>query len=365
MMSDELINTETFPTRIQIDQRRVLTDNGDNLSAFLTMSQGRVFTEFASARYNAFPNHVFDPGHSEVLSLAGFSYILFAENYCSGVPFSKVNDDGSVTFGQPLSTNQQLGVAIAKFDSALVIADSLANPTLHNLAAVGKGRALLDSGAYAAAATAVADVDPAFLYVIQHSANATVQNNGMWEFIVNALRWGIAEQKGTNGLNFLSANDPRIQAAFVDIGFDGVDSVFAPAKYSDRASPVPLADGVEAQLITAEAALNGAGGNYLTILNGLRTTAGLPALTDPGTQDGRIDQLFRERAFWLFLTSHRLGDLRRLMRQYHRPLEQVFPTGDYFHQGSSPGTYGPQVSLVVPVQETNNPNYTNCDPNTP
>jgi len=81
-----------------------------------------------------------------------------------------------------------------------------------------------------------------------------------------------------------------------------------------------------------------------------------------------VDQLFRERAFWLFLTAHRLGDLRRLMRQYGRPIGQVFPTGDYYHAGARPGTlgqYGQQVSLVVPVQETNNPNYTNCDPNTP
>ena len=35
---------------------------------------------------------------------------------------------------------------------------------------------------------------------------------------------------------------------------------------------------------------------------------------DPGTPDGEQKLLFHERAFWLYLTGHRLGDMRRLMR---------------------------------------------------
>jgi len=46
--------------------------------------------------------------------------------------------------------------------------------------------------------------------------------------------------------------------------------------------------------------------------------AELAALTDPGTAEARVDLLFRERAFWFFLTGHRQGDLRRLIRQYGR-----------------------------------------------
>lgn len=121
LLSDELVNTETFPTRIQIDQRAVIDDNSDALSAFLTLAQARSFAEFSSKQYNAFPNHINDLEHAEVLSMAGFSYILFAENYCSGVPFSYLNDDGTVNYGQPQTTLQMLASAIAKFDSALAI----------------------------------------------------------------------------------------------------------------------------------------------------------------------------------------------------------------------------------------------------
>jgi len=124
-----------------------------------------------------------------------------------------------------------------------------------------------------------------------------------------------------------------------------------------------VADGIEARLIEAEAMLqNGDGPGMVNALNALRADAGnngnfnLPALTDPGTTDGRVDLLFRERAFWLFATGHRLGDMRRLVRQYGRPANTVFPTGPYFKGGN----YGTDVNLPVPFAEQNNPNFTGC-----
>jgi starch-binding outer membrane protein, SusD/RagB family len=54
------------------------------------------------------------------------------------------------------------------------------------------------------------------------------------------------------------------------------------------------------------------------------------------TQAQRVDLHFQERAFWLWLTGQRLSDMRRLVRQYNRPQETVFPTGT-FGRSSSPG----------------------------
>lgn len=90
-------------------------------------------------------------------------------------------------------------------------------------------------------------------------------------------------------------------------------------------------------------------------------------LTDPGTEAGRVDLLMRERAFWMWLTSHRLGDQRRLMRQYGRTQAGAgFPTGTYFKGGS----YGTHVSVLVPFDELNNPQFRDafpngCDPTVP
>lgn len=49
----------------------------------------------------------------------------------------------------------------------------------------------------------------------------------------------------------------------------------------------------------------------------------LPPLAAAATPAAQEDQLFKERAYWLFLTSHRLGDLRRLVRQYGRGVSSV------------------------------------------
>jgi starch-binding outer membrane protein, SusD/RagB family len=65
-----------------------------------------------------------------------------------------------------------------------------------------------------------------------------------------------------------------------------------------------------------------------------------------------VDQVFRERAFWLFGTGHRTGDLRRLVRHYGRAAPSVFPTG-VWHKG---GNYGADVTMPLPQAEQNNPN---------
>jgi hypothetical protein len=92
-------------------------------------------------------------------------------------------------------------------------------------------------------------------------------------------------------------------------------------------------------------------------LNDLRAGAGLDPLGAPADFDAATDLLFRERAFWLYATGHRLGDMRRLIRQYGRDANAVFPTGDYFKGGL---TYGVDVNLPLPRRETNNPNVSGC-----
>jgi len=107
-------------------------------------------------------------------------------------------------------------------------------------------------------------------------------------------------------------------------------------------------------MIEAEAQL--AAGNTagaLATLNAARTTVtGLAPLADAGTTDARVNQLFRERAMWLFGRGYRLGDMRRLIRQYGRSAAAVFPVG-VWHKG---GNYGTDVNFPVPQAELNNPN---------
>jgi hypothetical protein len=51
-----------------------------------------------------------------------------------------------------------------------------------------------------------------------------------------------------------------------------------------------------------------------------------------------------------------MSDLRRLIRQYGRTQDQVFPTGVYFKGG----VYGADVNFAVPDAELINPNFKGC-----
>ena len=74
------------------------------------------------------------------------------------------------------------------------------------------------------------------------------------------------------------------------------------------------------------------------------------------TQTEAEDFHFSERAFWMWSTGHRVGDLRRLVRQYGRSMDATFPTGTYFKGG----TYGVDSNMPLPLEEMNNPNSNGC-----
>jgi hypothetical protein len=355
LLADEFIHAETFPDRQGVDIRSIAPGNGSVKGVFFDLAQARALADLTSARYNTFDQGV--EGHSEALSLSAFSYVLFAEHFCSGVPFSTLTDDG-VEFGQPQTRDQIFAIALAKFDSALTFAVDNENDELANLARVGRGRVLINQGNWAQAAAAVSSVPTNFVYAIEGSSNSARQNNGIWNYTVNFFGFSVPEREGTNGLPWRSANDPRVPWVNTGtVGFDGETPYFMQQKYPDKESETLLASGIEARLIEAEAALQG--GNSAAafqLLNTLRGSLGIGTLGTPGTAEARVDALFSERAFWLYLTGHRLGDLRRLVRQYQRPESSVFPVGSY-HKG---GEYGSDVNFPVSSDERNNPNFEAC-----
>ena len=300
-------------------------------------------------------------------SLEAYAIVALAEGFCGAVPLSVSEGGVPGELGQPLSTSALLQEAVKIFDEALA-----ANPN-SNLAKVGKGRALLNDGQFAAAAAAVASVPTTFIHFIEHSANSGRQNNPLFSLQANG-RYSLSNREGTNGLTFRTSQDPRVPwVQDPRGGFDNSIPLFIDQRYPSFGADVVLADGIEARLIEAEAALRSGDTNtWLTKLNDLRANVrtlmtaryegyttrtqannALQPLTDPGTPAARVDLMFSERAFWLLDTGHRLGDLRRLIRQYNRTQDTVFPSGPY-HKG---GVYGSDVNFPIPFNETQNPNF--------
>jgi hypothetical protein len=374
LLADELIDAETFNTRIEVDRRATKPINATTLQTFQDMQRARATADLIASRFRQFDPT--NPKGAEVQALAAFSYVLLAENYCNGVPTSTVNDNGTFTFGAPQSGQQLLTAAVAKFDSAIALATANHGTIALNLARIGKGRALLDLNKPADAAAAVASVPSSFNYSIEHDENTGRQQNAFFSFNNLEGRFSVGDREGTNGLPFVSLHDPRMPTVDGGVGFDGETELFLTTKYAERASPTPLALGIEARLIQAEAALRGGDlGTFRSMLNDARANAptysadGSPSspLLDspppiaqsaiPATVAGQQDLLFQERAVNLFLTSHRLGDMRRLIWQYGRNAESVFPKGPYEPDNTSKAgaNYGTDVNLPIPAEESNNP----------
>lgn len=360
LLADEFIATDFFSTHVTLDSRTATQTNGAILTVMRRIQRSLVSANNTAARFaQVAPD---DPGFARVLNFAGFDYLFLAENFCGAVPVgSTIDESGNIVGGQSRTTAELLNLAIGKFDSAAAVAqDSLMAYTAH----VGKGRALLDLGQYAQAAAAVATVPTDFRFTTEHGTTNDRTKSGIYELMWVNTRMTTADAEGGNGVPFVSSNDPR--TATEDLGisiFDGATELYAPEKYNSYTAPEVIADGIEARLIEAEAALQG--GNYagtngtLDILNSLRATVGLTPLAAAATRPAQEDQLFTERAYWLFGTAHRLGDLRRLVTQYSRDAEAVFPTGDYF-KGDK---YGTEVNLPVPQEEQANSNFNRaaCD----
>ncbi|MEO8452167.1 MAG: hypothetical protein ABI647_20420 [Gemmatimonadota bacterium] len=357
LFTDELLHAGTPPATREFDLRKVLATNLDavgtvtNPGPYHLLHRARTALESAARRIAAIVP-AGDARVGELWALAGMTYIEFAEDFCSGTPFSEREPEE--TLGSPFTTVQILNRGLERLTTAAGAGSASALTT--GLIAVLKGRALLDLGQFGPAAQAVAAVPTSFVYQFSQAGPPSRQPNQIFQQN-SGDTFSVPDREGTNGLDFASAQDPRVPvSAPRPSRQDGVSPQVYFLKYTTVADPVPMVTGIEARLIEAEAALqaNDTGG-WLDKLNAARATvAALAPLTDPGTQAARVDLTFRERAFWMFLTGHRLGDLRRLVRQYTRPAESVYPTGAYHKQGLTRGT---QLTLIVPQPEQNNPNF--------
>lgn len=356
LLADEWRSGDTFEQRNTTDQRAVAETNSFLPGQFRTLNRVRTEGEAAIRALQQFvPTPTSNIGL--MFAVSAFATNQAAESFCSGIPFSGLDAENNIVFGTARTTAEALTEAIALADQALANVGGSAGPNVANFANVIKARALLNLGQFAQAGTVAATVPTGFQQIVTHSLNTTDNQN--WALNTSARRYVVADQEGGNGLPFITAADPRLPAG-PSGGANAFDSQtpFRAQFIWGREDGVVVASGIEARLIEAEAALQaGDVTTFLAKLNAARQTrSDLPDLTDPGSAVARENLLFRERAFWMFGTGHRLGDLRRLIRQYGRAPEATFPTGTW-HKG---GNYSSDVNLPVPFDEENNPEFTGC-----
>ena len=342
LLADEWVHSGTFLTRHDIDRRTIAADNVTVEATFARLAFARSVLEYDAARLRAL--NTADPTVGQLLALAGYTYIAFAENFCSGVPL----DDPNIG----ASTSALFNLALTRFGEAL--AGPIAAP-FDNVARVGTARAQLGLGNFSAAAAAAALVPSGFVFGTTHSATVG-QQNLVWALSPQGKTLSVADNEGANGDWFRSNADPRVLWEAAGLGFDAVTPSYILKKYPDATAPIIVASGTEAQLIGAEAMLNAGDPAAMSeVIRRLRASVGLLGLAMPQTAAGQQDQLFSERAFWMFATGQRLGDLRRLIAHYGRTAGSVLPVGGY-HKG---GSYGTDANLPVPTS-ARGPSYAGC-----
>ena len=373
LLADEWSTSSTFQENDQIDKRDVAPANASVLGSYRNVNRVR------TAANQAIPSlkKYFPDGKADLAEMyfaRGFAELQLASDFCNGIPLSDASG-ATIEFGEQKSVAEVFEISIASFDTALATVSGLtdaASVRVRSAASIGRARALLGINRPADAATAVAGIASSYSY--DHTFATTSGDNGIWSQGASQQRYVVgANPEGNTGtfptggaIAFFQLKDPRVPSAFgTGLAQDGQTRARNTTIWG-RTTAVAVVNGVDARLVEAEAALRaGNPAQMLSILNALRAAppkvgdvqpAGLTALTDPGTEAGRVDLLFRERALWTYGRGERLGDLRRLIRQYGRTVDQVFPTGQHYKGGQ----YGSAVNFEIPADEDNNPSFAGC-----
>ncbi len=369
LMTDEFKSGDTFSQRNDADQRITQASDGVMTSTYNGVQQARGRARDAiSALKQYSPTEMSKIG--EMYMSMGFFELTLAQNFCNGIPLGETVG-GIPQYTEPLTNAQVLASAIARFDSALAVLTGADAQTAHvrNATLVAKARAQVDLAQFAAAAATVAAVPTAYQYLILYSINT--QSNEWWQMSTSTKRYTVGDSFDVagvirNAIPFASLGDPRVKVNRTTTrAFDTVTPYHEFTNYG-REDAVALVSGTDARLIEAEAKLQGNDiAGMMTIVNLLRTAppkignyqpAAMAALPTPASQSAATDLYFREKALWQFGRGERISDLRRLVRQYNRTQDNVFPSGP-FHKN---GTYGTNVAFPVPDTEKTNTNFKGC-----
>lgn len=355
----------------RIDTRvETVTANGNRgieLSAYASLQKTRATASQARYFLRRLGDTSLNYAISATFALEAYAITLLAENLCSGVPLSESTYGVDVFYSPGLSTDSLFNMAVAKFDSALAIPhDSIRYRTL---ASIGKGRALISLAKYEDAAEAVSVVLRDDVYQMHYTESPSLGSSGVghyssfwtWRDIAYSAR-AVVNLEGVNGTVWYGNSwiDPRVPVDLDQEAGMSPSAIVRQTKFSDGNVTLNFAGWQEAKMIQAEYLLSKSDPNWIDPLNEARRSIGLADTISQPDKSSNVDLLFRERAFWFYGEGVRLSDYRRLVRQYGRAVNSVYPIGPYTYSLNIYG-YGDAVVFTPPFSEINNNyNYSGC-----
>jgi len=380
LLADEWSTSSTFIQNDETDQRRVQEFNSTVTTELRNLYRTRTRSNEALDAMKALRPDL-RALIAELYLAKGFAEMQLALDFCNGIPISNGNASPPVD-GAPLSNADVFKMAAATLDTAIQWASGTdAQSVLMNRSAkTVRARVALALGDFTTAGTMVTGLPNGWAY--QHTFSLTTSSNTLWGQGLSARRYSVGDSLEGNSRNILVANaipfssakDPRLPVTIPTSGAingqDGLTYTRTTAMWQ-QLTPVDVVNAIDARMVEAEVALkSGNVTGWLAIHNALRAAppklgeiqpAAMAPLTDPGTDAARVSLHFREKAFWTFSRGQRLGDMRRLIRQYGRTEANTFPQGVHYKGGS----YMKDVNLPVVTDERNNALFNGCTDRNP
>jgi hypothetical protein len=350
LVGDELIDAQLSQAGWDYDRRTVVP----SLPAYSTSGCGSIqvpgyYTPLAIARATADKITTALEGWTDqqvpnrqlliatAAAHAGYALVLLGESSCSA----------AIDGGPELTPVQVLTEAESRFTKAITAAQAANNTDILNMARVGRARARVDLKKFADAKTDASLVPDNYVHNANYSqANARRENLINTQFFRGLFS---SVDPSFRGLTVGGVPDTRVPVVDAGVsGHDGQTRIWRTTKYPLISSPIPIASGDEAILLTAEADLEA--GNLTAVvagINKLRTKSSLPQYAGGTAAEVRA-QLIDERRRELYLEGQRLNDIIRFN------IPQLPAAGTPFPVKG--GVYGNQICFPLPdVERNNNP----------
>ncbi|HEU4564657.1 MAG TPA: RagB/SusD family nutrient uptake outer membrane protein [Gemmatimonadaceae bacterium] len=390
ILSDEAMSGHNNASYGPIDRRDFTELNDIVAGVYSPLQRARYAGDSVAGRLKGYQGEAAaakDLRVARMLAFAGYGYVELGEMFC----------DAPIGGSAPLTPVELWQKALPRFEEAIAIVTAAkadgntaaAGDSILNLALVGAARAALNLGDLPTAKSYASQVAPGFEYRAYYAEGIPPQpglpTNPFWNGTgspdlarpgynsntSDGWNYSSAAAWVVVGETFLNLKDPRVPhtPTAVKVLSNAYGDQYLPHKpksfggyvkpdtnVAGKKGGVPMTPGafirvaswLEAQYIIAEAEQGNA--NTLLFVNAQRTANDQPASTATTPQEVLLDLLDqRRREFWL--DGHRLGDLRRYIKQYN--IDQ-FPSGTY--RGGSE-SYGSVTCFPIPLTERNsNPN---------
>ena len=268
---------------------------------------------------------------------AGFSYAMMGMAMCQA----------AFDLGPAVDQKGMFALAEQRFTAAITAGQGVGNTAIVNAAYGGRARVRLYLGNTAAAATDAALVPSGFVYNATYDVTNSRRYNRVFSSTAQFGTYTV-ESQSLNLKTETGEVDTRSQSNLTTTRpADAKTQIYVPAKYAGGgAVPIPMASYKEAQLILAEAQ---GGAAAVTIINALRTTAGLKLYIGATDAASIKNLIIDERRRVLFVEGFRNYDIQRFSIPFNPAVGTPFPIKG--------GTYGNTVCLPLPdVERFNNPN---------